>query len=371
MSRVARFFPDREIFVRSNGEVRFIHITSSLQLKLVGAALLALLVWLGATGATLVMRVELEQRNAAIGARTEVMQRSAGRIAAFRTSVDGIAERLEGRQQRLDRIVGHYFGSVATTPAKGRSVAAAGSVPGAARLGAIEQQQIAFASALSAAAAERSRKAEGTLRRVGLNPAGLGRTAMATVSGQDGVGGPYIPLSSGEVAFMNLGQTLQRLDRLERIVMALPSAKPAMPVTLSSGFGVRSDPFNGHAAMHAGLDIKGQRGQPIYAAAGGRVTRVGMMSGYGNVVMIDHGHGIETRYGHLSGFDVRPGAIVRPGEQIARMGSTGRSTGNHLHFEVRVNGRAVNPRPFLEASADVLEIQQKAGQRFAVQPRRG
>jgi murein DD-endopeptidase MepM/ murein hydrolase activator NlpD len=117
--------------------------------------------------------------------------------------------------------------------------------------------------------------------------------------------------------------------------------------------------------MHTGLDIRGAFGQPIYAAAAGRVVRVGPWSGYGNVVVIDHGHGIETRYGHLSGFNTRPGAVVKAGEQIARMGSTGRSTGNHLHFEVRINGRAVNPRPYLEASADVLEIKAGAGRRFA------
>ncbi|MGE0776383.1 MAG: M23 family metallopeptidase, partial [Sphingomonadaceae bacterium] len=133
---------------------------------------------------------------------------------------------------------------------------------------------------------------------------------------------------------------------------------------LSSRFGVRSDPFTGGAAMHTGLDIRGAYGQPIYAAAPGRVIRVGRWSGYGNVVVIDHGHGIETRYGHLSGFDVRPGATIKAGEQIARMGSTGRSTGNHLHFEVRINGRAVNPRPYLEASSDVLEIKAGAGRRF-------
>jgi len=138
----------------------------------------------------------------------------------------------------------------------------------------------------------------------------------------------------------------------------------------SSTFGVRSDPFTHGAAMHTGLDIRGAFAQPIYAAAAGRVIRIGPWSGYGNVVVIDHGHGIETRYGHLSSFTARPGQIVKAGDQIARMGSTGRSTGNHLHFEVRINGRAVNPLPFLEASTDVLEIKASAGRRFAGNLRR-
>jgi len=357
IGRLARYFPDREIYVRSNGEVRFVHISSSLQLKVVGAVLFGLLVWLGMTGATLFMRVEVERRTAALGEKAAVVQRSVGRVEAFRNSVDGIAERLEARQQRLDRIVGRYFGGVAKEDP--RSPTASATVPGAARLGAIEAQQIEFAKAVSAAADARSLRAEGALRRVGILP------ARATVRNDDAMGGPFIPLSGSEAALLRLSQTLQRLDQLERTVLALPSYRPAEPVVLSSTFGVRSDPFNHRAAMHAGLDIKGRYGQPIYAAAAGRVTRVGRMAGYGNVVMVDHGHGIETRYGHLSGFAVRPGMVVKPGQQIARMGSTGRSTGNHLHFEVRVNGRAINPRPFLEASADVLEIQARVGQRFA------
>ena len=362
MRQVARFFPDREIFVRSNGEVRFVHISSALQLKVVGAILLALLAWLVVTGATLLMRVEVERQSAALGAKAAVVERSAGKVEAFRDSVDGIAERLEARQQRLDRIIGRYFGPVHKDGA--RSPTAAATVPGAARLGAIEQQQIAFARAVSAAADARSKRAEGALRRFGIAPASIVRSAT------EGMGGPFIPLSGGEAALLRLSETLQRLDRLERTVLSLPSVKPALPVVLSSTFGVRSDPFNHRAAMHAGLDIKDDYGQPIYAASAGRVTRIGRMAGYGNVVMIDHGHGIETRYGHLSGFTVRPGMVVKPGQQIARMGSTGRSTGNHLHFEVRVNGRAVNPRPFLEASSDVLEIQKHVGQRFAVDSRR-
>jgi len=113
-------------------------------------------------------------------------------------------------------------------------------------------------------------------------------------------------------------------------------------------------------AFHAGLDFPGVRGQPILAASDGRVVFAGQKSGYGNCIEVDHGHAIVTRYAHLSGFTARVGDAVRRGQQIARMGSTGRSTGTHLHFEVRVNGAAVNPRPFLEASQDVLEAQQTA-----------
>ena len=100
-----------------------------------------------------------------------------------------------------------------------------------------------------------------------------------------------------------------------------------------------------------------------FSVAPGRVSFVGQKSGYGNVVEVDHGQGILTRYAHLSGFNAKVGDRVTAGQQIARMGSTGRSTGSHLHFEVRLNGVAVNPRRFLEAKADVLKVKDDARQR--------
>jgi murein DD-endopeptidase MepM/ murein hydrolase activator NlpD len=362
VSRVARYFPDREIFMRSNGEVRFVRISTALQLKIVAALLAAVLLWIGVTAAALVQRAMVEREREALGERAAVVAKSAGRVAAFRSSVDDIAARIESRQRQLDRVVGRYFGRIEGTPATStvKPVALNSAMPEAQRLADLEHQQLAFASALGDAAAERSIKAETALRRYGINPRVIAQPMP------EGVGGPYVPVADDSPAALErLGRMLNRLDRLERVLMAVPSTLPATPVALSSPFGVRSDPFTGGAAMHTGLDIRGAFGQPIYAAAAGRVVRVGPWSGYGNVVVIDHGHGIETRYGHLSGFNTRPGAVVKAGEQIARMGSTGRSTGNHLHFEVRINGRAVNPRPYLEASADVLEIKAGAGRRFA------
>lgn len=343
--------------MRSNGEVRFVRITTAIQLKIIGAAMVAVLVWLAIMGATLVQRAYVERERAALGARAAMVAQSAGKVAAFQSSVDGIAERLEERQHRLDHMVGRYFGKL-DRKAAGTPIAMEKALPEADRLAMIEKRQIAFAGALTAAAEARGDKAENALRRFGVNPRIAGEAAAKDM------GGPLIPLSDGQAALIRLGEMLNRLDRLERALMALPSNLPAMPVLLSSTFGVRSDPFTHSAAMHTGLDIRGSYGQPIYAAAAGRVVRVGPWSGYGNVVVIDHGHGIETRYGHLSGFTIHPGMTVKSGDQIARMGSTGRSTGNHLHFEVRINGRAVNPRPFLEASADVLEIKAGAGRRF-------
>ena len=116
---------------------------------------------------------------------------------------------------------------------------------------------------------------------------------------------------------------------------------------VTSGFGTRSDPFNGGRAHHMGIDFDANMGDPVHAAAGGVVTFSGVKSGYGNVVEVDHGNGYSTLYGHNSQLLVRVGDLVRVGQTVAKAGSTGRSTGPHIHFEVHVNGVPVNPAPFM------------------------
>src|SRR5437763_398531 len=133
---------------------------------------------------------------------------------------------------------------------------------------------------------------------------------------------------------------------------------PSRPSSSSS----RSDPFEHGAAMHPGIDLAGSYGTPIYATADGTVLRAGWNSGgYGNLVEIDHGRGITTRYGHMSAILVSAGQHVTRGEQIGRMGSTGRSTGNHLHYEVRIDNRPVNPIPFMKSTDYVLAMQRRSG----------
>jgi murein DD-endopeptidase MepM/ murein hydrolase activator NlpD len=129
---------------------------------------------------------------------------------------------------------------------------------------------------------------------------------------------------------------------------AIPNGRPA-PGYITSGFGIRTDPFRGGLAHHMGIDFEANTGDPVRAAAGGVVSFAGVKSGYGNVVEVDHGNGYSTLYGHNSALTVRVGDIVRQGQQLARAGSTGRSTGPHVHFEVHVNGRPVNPRKFLDS----------------------
>ena len=215
------------------------------------------------------------------------------------------------------------------------------------RVQVIEQRQMALAAALANAKVD-----DAQLRRLGFYP---------DTSGHAGQGGPFE--SVGNPTFKALFNSWKKLDQLQDGVIAIPSDKPVKTnVSFTSGFGVRSDPFHAGAAMHPGIDLAGAYGTPIYATAEGTVLRAGWNSGgYGNLVEIDHGRGIVTRYGHMSAILVQPGDHVTRGQQVGRMGSTGRSTGNHLHYEVRIDGRAVNPIPFMKSTDYVLAMQRRAG----------
>jgi murein DD-endopeptidase MepM/ murein hydrolase activator NlpD len=180
---------------------------------------------------------------------------------------------------------------------------------------------------------------------------GLGIKLGATA----GIGGPFVPvkLASNESFERSLTRVnLARADA-DRLSVALNTVPVRKPVTgdidMSSPFGVRMDPFMREAAMHTGIDFRGEFGEPIHATAAGTVTVAGWSGGYGKMVEIEHGNGLATRYGHLSEIDVAVGDKIRVGQVIGKLGSTGRSTGPHVHYETRVNGEAVNPQKFLDA----------------------
>src|SRR5690606_36553239 len=160
--------------------------------------------------------------------------------------------------------------------------------------------------------------------------------------------GPFEKLSTGrdgslDPRFERLALSLARMDALERGRSTGPQVMLADMRMISSCFCSRSDPFNGGAARHSGPDYTVRYSAPIHAAADGKVTFVGTKSGYGKVVEISHGNGMMTRYAHMSAWRAKAGQQVAAGEVIGLIGNTGRSTGPHLHFEVRIHGRAVNP----------------------------
>jgi murein DD-endopeptidase MepM/ murein hydrolase activator NlpD len=389
-------FRDHEIFVRTSGDVRFLRLSAAVQRRAALLLLSVLVAWLVVTLALLGWQAWSSWQNGDVAARAMAVQRAEAQVAAQRRSVAGIADTLDARQDIIEALFKAHFGEEpgiaragtgpdasarpvgrtgqnpaekpAENPGENPAGTPAGNAPASqsapaapdevGRLRTIAARQDHLVRSLTEAAELRVSRAEAALQTVGLRP---GASAAQ--------GGPFLSYAprtqaiEADPALRRLAATLDRMAQLEALLVALPSDLPTLGMALSSGFGFRFDPFTGARAMHSGLDFRGAHGAPIRTAAAGRVSFVGQRSGYGNVVEVDHGHGLMTRYAHLAGFKARVGQKVRSGEQIALMGSTGRSTGTHLHFEVRVGGVAVNPRRFLEANPHVLEAKADAGSR--------
>ncbi|MGP2492658.1 M23 family metallopeptidase [Mesorhizobium sp. PUT5] len=164
------------------------------------------------------------------------------------------------------------------------------------------------------------------------------------------VGGPLVPLDPSAVfdtKVKELDDALDALDRLKHEARRLPLANPAPGHAVTSPFGVRTDPLLGTAALHSGMDFRAPTGMQARVTAPGIVVKAGWNGGYGRMVEVDHGQGFTTRYGHLSSILVSVGQQLAAGDVIGQTGSSGRSTGPHLHYEVRRNGEAINPLRFL------------------------
>lgn len=178
------------------------------------------------------------------------------------------------------------------------------------------------------------------------------------------VGGPFVaadpknePLFEKELA--KAESAVAALDGLRRALPTVPLRKPlAGELQLTSAFGYRTDPFFGRPALHSGVDLRDEQGAPVRATAGGVVSVAGPNGGYGNMVEVDHGGGLATRYAHLSAISVVVGQRAPPGGIVGKVGSTGRSTGPHLHYEVRIDGEAVDPQRFLRAATTLAGIAQ-------------
>ena len=185
--------------------------------------------------------------------------------------------------------------------------------------------------------------------------AAIGKLAAAALVA--GLAAPVAAHPGGDPTFQSLFASWTRYEAPQPSGVSVPALMPVKNARHTSSFGTRSDPFKGTVAMHAGIDLAGPVGTPIYATADGVVNRAQVVGGYGNLVELNHGQGIQTRYGHLSSMMVRAGQRVKRGQLIALMGSTGRSTGSHLHYEVRIDGAAVNPTAFMQAGDHGLIIQ--------------
>jgi murein DD-endopeptidase MepM/ murein hydrolase activator NlpD len=215
----------------------------------------------------------------------------------------------------------------------------------------VERRQMAALSSAEESVESRVRRMRGVITDLGLDMSQLERATPRSA-----MGGPFVPVKlpadagAFERQLNRINITRAQMQRLNATLALVPYRKPVIgEVEFTSGFGVRTDPFLGRPAMHTGLDFRAAMGDPVRVTANGKVVSSGWAGGYGRMVEIDHGNGLSTRYGHLSEINVKVGETVKIGQVIGAVGSTGRSTGPHLHYETRIDGDAVDPQKFLRA----------------------
>jgi murein DD-endopeptidase MepM/ murein hydrolase activator NlpD len=323
-------------------------------------ALVVTAVWLIATGTYFAFRDDGLTR--LIAGQTELQITYEDRIAELRAPVDRIMsqnflERVEQRvnalQQRQARI--------------------------SLSLDKVEQKQAATLTDLEERIDTRARQMHSVLAELGIN---AGRAAAA-----EATGGPFVPVtppqsaaSAFETQLYRINVARAQIDRYRQTLVAVPVRKPLIgEIVVTSPFGMRMHPLLGRLAIHTGMDLRGDVGVPVTATATGKVTIAGRAGGYGNMVEISHGNGLATRFCHLSAISVKIGQLVRIGEIVGKIGSTGRSTGPHLHYETRVKGEAVDPQKFLHAGltlgdsldATTLPLRQSPSQTLRIAHRSG
>ena len=359
--------------MRSQGQVRFIKISSRMQKMAAVAVVTLLVVWIASMAVMSFLQYRAQVDRLSLLEREAEVATAQDRVNAYRDDLGAVTDDLRKRQDFLEAMAAAIPDDVraddgdtvtdSSTEANATIDKVSASIPEAAALAKLEARQIAYVEKLTRFADQRARRAERALRTLGLNP-----QAMLSGAEREAMGGPLEFLTTGadgeiDPRFERLGLSLARMAALERGLDAVPQFTPTNvgQTRISSGYGYRRDPFNGRGAMHSGLDFRGPSGAPIYAAAKGTVSFAGWKAGYGQTIEIDHGNGLMTRYAHMSRFAATAGQTVDAGTAIGAIGSTGRSTGPHLHFEVRINNRAVNPRPFLEAAPHVLKEARRAG----------
>lgn len=359
--------------MRSEGQVRFIKISSRLQMGAASAVLLLAVGWAVSMGVMAWNKYSAEATLASFQDEQAEVASAQERLEAYGGDIDRVVEDLQMRQEALDAMVEVLPDDIKTVDTNvtdsseetAETVEQVGAFfPQARGLALIEARQLAFVENLTRYADWRAARAEEALRKLDLDPREMITATRAEV--ESAMGGPLQVLTTSadgslDPRFERLGLSLARMASLELALEGIPQVVPAADQRITSAYGYRRDPFTGGGAMHNGIDFKGAYGSAIFAAATGEVTFAGWKGGYGRTIEITHPNGIVTRYAHLARIDVTVGQPVDAGDTIGGLGSSGRSTGPHLHFEVRINGRAVNPRPFLESAPDVLEEARGSG----------
>ncbi|QDZ07956.1 M23 family metallopeptidase [Sphingomonas panacisoli] len=361
VARFGQFFKTRDFIFHDGRDLRRFSIAGRTQAAL--AAAFAVTLFFSAygvaqAGAGAIALTGLTEKPLSPEAKVASMEAAVAdmqtKIQQIKYVADVRAKRVEARQAMLAAALNNQGNvqPIAYEPIDAKAAAVAADV--VEPLARVERSQVNLAIKARVATEKRYIAAVARAKAIGIDPARFQPKPVA-------MGGPLIAADSAEAAadlaadaqFRALFQTWKKLDTLEDGLISIPSVQPVTDMKFTSNFGIRSDPFRGTAAFHPGVDIPCATGTAVYATADGVVDKAERSGGYGNMVEIDHGRGIQTRFGHLSKILVTAGQKVKRGQLIALSGSTGRSTGPHLHYEVRIDGRAVNPMPFL-TTADYL-----------------
>jgi murein DD-endopeptidase MepM/ murein hydrolase activator NlpD len=384
MTRLARLrrsfvelFPERHLYVRSGGEMKGYVLTPKSQM-LVATGVSAAALWMGVCSAAMLVSMMSASSTDREVARTQAKYERwiADRQARLNSAVAqlnaggtggaaGVAADMEKRHAALAMLLTDIKGApgaaAALTPVINRALASSDQNPAhiVETVRVSQEQLLDAADTFAKSRADRLRLA---FRLAGLTPASYMPKAGA-------LGGPLIESKDPRAlaAVLDVDESfadriqhaaidMNQAKALEQAAHDLPFAKPT-DAERSSSFGVRVDPFTGHPAFHSGQDFSGYRMETIHATGPGVVAFTGVRSGYGNCVEIDHGRGLKTRYAHLAAIAVTVGQQVAVGQRLGGMGSTGRSTGTHLHYEVWLNGRAMNPDRFLKAGDYVQQAE--------------
>jgi len=386
----ARRFPERQLYFRTNGVVRFISISHKTQV-MASLMFLAVIIWSVLTSYSFVFRTEiLAAKNVELAKAEKNYADSNNQFDKLKNDIQKSTMALEQRQVYLQQLLDADKSlSTSMLPEQKQSAEQASPAPKETSedisfnsnvhsdhekqlvnlkfsIARIEQQQQSLAGKMIERIAEKIAYVESTLNKSGIKSGKLIQLAENRPSLSLGMGGPFIlysenneiDLSSNE-PFARLYAHYNRLIDLESAVQHIPVGKPAKKYYISSSFGIRKDPFKKKWARHHGIDMAGWWKTPIYASADGTVTKAGRNGAYGNFIEIDHGNGFLSRYGHLSRIKVKKGDQVTLEQEIGLMGSTGRSTSPHLHYEIWFNGKPINPQKIFKASNNVLKIQRQ------------
>lgn len=394
-----RVFPERQIYHRSGGTVRYVALSPSKQ-ALLALGAVGVAGWCSYASVNVLMRGQIlasqSDESTRVEAKykrwlSEARAREAAAQAQLKERTDTFNKatvEFERRHETLKLLLDFAGGSnvvADTRPVErdGAKLLVQASIEEAeprvsrewdepaykvqtvgfkARVDKLKSEQTAFLSAAEEAAVSRSEEIQGVLRATGVGYARL-------VDDAANQGGPLVPIDlsavlgeEGQVDPAFSGRVKQvaarvaEARRLDAIAGSTPLNPPlAVEYRETSGYGPRVDPFTRKGSFHAGLDMAAFERAPVVATSPGVVSFAGVRSGYGNCVEIDHGHGFKTRYGHLRDIQVVKGERVAIGQRVGSMGSTGRSTGTHLHYEVWYRGMSYDPIKFLRAGAHVHE----------------